>query len=91
MLVSIDIYTVLNVVELIVVLIFGVFVFFKRNDKLGIVMRLITSVILLTINVFQIPMEIQMDKSYGMTIFLVIMWCVDAIMAAHDLGKKDNN
>lgn len=91
MVVSIDIYSVLTVVELIVVLIFGVFIFFKRNEILGIVMRLITSIILMTINVFQIPMEIQMDKSYGMTIFLVIMWCVDAIMAAYDLGKKNNN
>ena len=91
MVVSIDIYSVLTVVELIVVLIFGVFIFFKRNEILGIVMRLITSIILMTIYVFQIPMEIQMDKSYGMTIFLVIMWCVDAIMAAYVLGKKNNN
>lgn len=89
MVVSFDIYAVLNVVELIVVLIFGVFIFWKRNETLGRVIRLITSSILLIINVFQIPMEIQMDKSYGLTIFLIILWFIDALSATYDLGKDN--
>ena len=89
MVVSFDIYAVLNVVELIVVLIFGVFIFYKRNETLGRVMRLITSSILLIINVFQITMEIQLDKSYGLTIFLIILWFIDALSATYYLGKDN--
>ena len=89
MVVSFDIYAVLNVVELIVVLIFGVFIFYKRNETLGRVMRLITSSILLIINVFQIPMEIQLDKSYGLTIFLIILWFIDALSETYYLGKDN--
>ena len=89
MVVSFDIYEVLDVVELIVVLIFGVFIFFKRQETFNKVIRLITTSILLIINVFQLPMEIQMDKSYGMTIFLIIMWFINALMVTYDLGSDN--
>lgn len=87
--VSFDIYAVLNVVELIVLLIFGVFIFFKRQETFNKVIRLITTSILLIINVFQLPMEIQMDKSYGLTIFLIIMWFINALMVTYDLGSDN--
>lgn len=87
MVVSIDVYAVLNVIELIVVLIFGVFIFVKRDETLGKTMRLITSAILLIINVFQIPMQIQIGESYTLTIILIFLWFVDALFAAYDLGK----
>lgn len=89
MVVSFDIYAVLNVVELIVLLIFGVFIFFKRQETFNKVIRLITTSILLIINVFQLPMEIQMDKSYGLTIFLIIMWFINALMVTYDLGSDN--
>ena len=84
---SIDVYAVLNVIELIVVLIFGVFIFVKRDETLGKTMRLITSAILLIINVFQIPMQIQIGESYTLTIILIFLWFVDALFAAYGLGK----
>ena len=87
MVVSIDVYAVLNVIELIVVLIFGVFIFVKRDETLGKTMRLITSPILLIINVFQIPMQIQIGESYTLTIILIFWWFVDALFAAYGLGK----
>lgn len=89
MVVFFDIYAVLNVVELIVLLIFGVFIFFKRQETFNKVIRLITTSILLIINVFQLPMEIQMDKSYGLTIFLIIMWFIIALMVTYDLGSDN--
>ena len=87
MVVSIDVYAVLNVIELIVVLIFGVFIFVKRDETLGKTMRLITSAILLILNVFQIPMQIQIGESYTLTIILIFLWFVDALFAAYGLGK----
>ena len=87
MVVSIDVYAVLNVVELIVVLIFVVFIFVKRDETLGRTMQLITSAILLIINVFQIPMQIQIGESYTLTIFLIFLWFVDALYDAYSLGK----
>ena len=87
MVVSIDVYAVLNVIKLIVVLIFGVFIFVKRDETLGKTMRLITSAILLIINVFQIPMQIQIGESYTLNIILIFLWFVYALFAAYGLGK----
>ena len=80
MMVSFDIYAVLNVIELIVVLVFGVFIFVKREETYNKVIRLICVCILFLINVFQLPMEIQMEKSYALTIFLIILWFVNILL-----------
>lgn len=78
----------LNVIKLSVILIFGVLIFVKRNETPGRHMHLIASFILLVINVFQIPMQVQIGKSYTRTIILVFLWFVDALFAAYDLGKN---
>lgn len=86
--VSFDIYAVLNVIELIVVLVFGVFIFVKREETYNKVIRLICVCILFLINVFQLPMEIQMEKSYALTIVLIILWFVNIASIAFELGKN---
>ena len=87
MVVSIDIYAISSMIELIALLIFGIFVFVKREETLSRIMRLITSSILLIINVFQIPMEIQIGRSYTLTIIFIFIYFADAIYNAYVLGK----
>lgn len=84
-----DVYAVLSVIDLIACLIFGVFIFWKSDETLGRIMRLITSVIELIIHVFQVLIQIQIGNSYIITIFLIFGWFVSALSEADDLRKDD--
>lgn len=85
---DIDIH-VLYALELIVVSIFIVFTFYNRQETFNKIMRLIMVSILFIINVILLPMEIQLEKSYGLTIFLIIIWFINALLITYDLGKDN--
>ena len=89
MVVSFDIYAVLDFVELIVCIVYLPFIFFRRNETWNSVLRLSLASALLFINLFQIPMEIQMDKSYVMSIVLVSLWFINALTLSFKLGRDD--
>lgn len=82
-----DIYEVLNVIELIIMITFTFFLFYKNESKVSCVIKLITSAILVIINSVQISMQISMGKPYTWTIVLITIWMVDAIISAYSLGK----
>ena len=90
MMVSFDIYAVLNDIELIVSLVLGVFIFVKREETYDKIMRLICVCIciLFIINVFQLTLEIQMEKSYALTIYMIIICFVEIASIAFQLGKN---
>lgn len=87
MVVSFDIYEVISVIELITLIPFGIFIFLHRNETHARVVRLVCSSLLLIFNLVQIPMEIQMGKSYVMTMVLVVMWFIYALTTTFSLGK----
>lgn len=87
MVVSFDIYEVLNVIELLALIPFGVFIFLHREETHARVVRLVSASILLILNLVEIPMQIQMGESYVMSIVLVIMWFINALTATFSLGR----
>ncbi|MBQ3415749.1 MAG: hypothetical protein IJH39_10545 [Clostridia bacterium] len=87
MVVSIDIYAVLNVVELILCIAYMVFLFVGKEETYSKVIRLISAFSIVVINAFQMPMEIQMDKSYGWSIFMIILWLVNVVSSSWSLGE----
>lgn len=89
MVVSFDIYEVLCVVDLVACLVQFFFFFFRKDETWTKVVRLVLVSGMVLINLFQIPMEIQMDKSYGWSIALVIMWFVNALIITFELGRDD--
>ena len=91
MVVSIDIYGLLNIVQLIVCNVYLLFfIFFRRSETWNKILRLCFISVLLLINLFQIPMEVQLDKSYGLSIFLVILWFINALMLTFELGRDSH-
>ena len=82
-------YDVLNVMELIVLGIFAVFAFLKRDGKNAAIMRIFTISGLFLINLIELPMEINIGKSYGMTIFLIGLWGIDLALNTYKLGKNN--
>lgn len=82
-----SIYKILSIIELVIVLVFGVLMFVKQG-KTNKVIMLINVCILFLINVFQLPMEIQMKKSYVSTIVLIIIWFVSIAYITFKLIKS---
>jgi len=90
MVVSFDIYELLNIVELIVCIVYLPFIFFRRSETWNKILRLCFMSALLLINLFQISMEVQLDKSYGFSVFLVILWFINALMLTFELGRDSH-
>ena len=90
MVVSFDIYGLLNIVQLIVCIVYLLFILFRRSETWNKILRLCFISVLLLINLFQIPMEVQLDKSYGLSIFLVILWFINALRLTFELGRDSH-
>ncbi len=91
MAVSFDIYEVLNAVKLIVIMVFVYFLFERIGETYNKVIRLITSSILVIINIFQLLMNIHFDRPYIFTIFAIISFFITALMAAYQLAATDTH
>ena len=90
MVVSFDIYELLKIIELIVCIVYLPFIFFRRSETWNKILRLCFTSALLIINLFQISMEVQLDKSYGSSILLVILWFINALMLTFELGRDSH-
>ena len=87
MVVSFDIYAVINVVELILCVAYLVFIFVGREETYSKVIRLISACSIIVINTCQIPMQIALEKSYGSSIFMIILWLLNVVMVSVSLGS----
>lgn len=90
MLVSCDIYELLNIIELIVCFVYLFFIYFRRSETWNKILRLCLMSALLLINLFEISMEVQLDKPYGFSIFIVIFWFIYALMLTFKLGRDSH-
>lgn len=81
-------YIALNIIELITVFGFGVFLFIHKEKTYPKVIQLICAFILFFCNIIQLPMEIIMRKSYNMTIFVIILWLVNIVLIGFGLIKN---
>lgn len=87
MVVSIDIYSVLNVAILLLAIAYLVFLFIKREETFSKVIRLICAFALVVLEAFKMPMDIAMDKSCANAIFMIILWLVNAVISSVQLGQ----
>ena len=88
MVVSINILTIVQVVEMIALCVFFIFLFAKKDELSGHVVRLLTSAVLSITNILEIPMLVQEDKSYILSLLLAIIWILDVIMYSIKAGIK---
>lgn len=87
MVVTIDLGLVLSVVELIACIAYLVFLFVGKEETYSKVIRTATASAIVVINAFQIPMDIQMEKSYVLSIAMVIIWLINVVISAVSLGN----
>lgn len=83
------IYVVLIVIQTISLFVFGVLLFATdRNNILSNIIQLICSIILVIINVFEIPILIQMGMSYIICFIMIFLFLANALLIAYYLGKN---
>ena len=83
------IYVVLIVIQTISLFVFGVLLFATdRNNILSNIIQLICSIILVIINVFEIPILIQMGMSYIICFIMIFLFLANALFIAYYLGKN---
>ena len=83
------IYVVLIVIQTISLFVFGVLLFATdRNNILSDIIQLICSIILVIINVFEIPILIQMGMSYIICFIMIFLFLANALFIAYYLGKN---
>ena len=91
MVVSFDIHLVLGVIELICCLVLLVLTFVFNKKTWSRVTRLILTSILVFINVAQLPMEVLIGKSYGLTIASIVIWFLLAIYTTFSIVLGDDD
>ena len=81
-------YSILNVVAVIVLIVF-ITCFFMKNKlfKQAILIELVTSVIMLIINIITLIMEFYMKKSIISTVAFIFLWLIISIDFAIRFGK----
>lgn len=85
---SFDIYAILNGIGVIVLIVLCIFIFYRRSETWNEIVRLCLSIVLMLINLFKIPVEVQIDRPYETSMFLVILWFMVALLITVDLGIK---
>lgn len=84
----VDILAVLQEVEMIALVVFIVFLFIKNDELSGHAVRVVSSSVLSIVNILEIPLLIQADKSYIVDVVLAIIWLLNAIAWSIRFGKK---
>ena len=81
-------YSILNVIAVIVLIVF-ITCFFMKNKlfKQAILIELVTSVIMLIINIITLIMEFYMKKSIISTVAFIFLWLIISIDFAIRFGK----
>ena len=87
MVVSFNIYEVMSVVELIAGIVFLILFCVNRDKTWNKVIRLSLVSGIFFINLFRIPMEIQMNKSYAASFVIVILCFFNAVIISWNLGN----
>ena len=78
---TLQIYTILTFCEILPLAAFTFVVFGNHKKLWHPILKLCCSAALLVINAIQLPMEILLEKPYALTIFLVIIWIMNSIIA----------
>lgn len=83
---NISVLTVFDVLKFISLVVWTVFLFVKKNELSGYVVRLITASSLCTLNILLIPEYIKADKTYIPSVVLAIIWLMCVVVCSMEIG-----
>lgn len=86
MLENISVLTVFGILKFISLVVWTVFLFVKKNELSGYVVRLITASSLCTLNILLIPEYIKAEKTYIQSVVLAIIWLMCVVVCSMEIG-----
>ena len=80
------------VIGVILLAILIIFLLYKENERIAVIMRLIASLFLVIIFIMRLIIQIKMNQPYLKQLFfmlLIIVWCANVIREKNILNSKD--
>lgn len=90
-----SINNILNIIQILVCFVYLPFIFFKRQEKWNLILRLVLAIILIIIYLEKIFISIQIQESYTFNVILAVIWLINvglllALFLKSDTSKKNN-
>lgn len=81
-------HLILSMLELVVILLFGVCVFVSREKLWNLYARFFCALSITTINIIQLVLEVKLEQSFVLSIIMIIIWGMDIFVYAEELKKN---
>ena len=81
-------HLILSMLELVVILLFGVCVFVSREKLWNLYTRFFCALSITTINIIQLVLEVKLEQSFVLSIIMIIMWGMELFVYANELKKN---
>ena len=81
-------HLILSMLELVVLLLFGVCVFVSREKLWNLYARFFCALSITTINIIQLVLEVKLEQSFVLSIIMIIMWGMEIFLYAEELKKN---
>lgn len=81
-------FTIINIIKLVLLIPFGVFLFGFRHKMWAAYLRLSFACALCLLNIIQLPIEIMLERIFILTIIVIILWGADAFLFWREIQNK---
>lgn len=78
----------LSIVELAIVLLFGVCVFVSREKLWNLYTRFFCALSITIINIIQLVLEVRLEKSFVLSLIMIMLWGMDIFVYAEEIKKN---
>lgn len=78
----------LSIVELAIVLLFGVCVFVSREKLWNLYTRFFCALSITIINIIQLVLEVRLEKSFVLSLIMIMLWGMDIFVYVEEIKKN---
>ena len=81
-------HLILSMLELVVILLFGVCVFVSREKLWNLYARFFCALSITTINIIQLVLEVKLEQSFVLSLIMILLWGMELFVYANELKKN---
>lgn len=81
-------HLILSVLELVVILLFGVCVFVSREKLWNLYTRFFCALSITIINIIQLVLEVRLEQSFVLSLIMILLWGMELFVYANELKKN---
>lgn len=81
-------HLILSVLELVVILLFGVCVFVSREKTWNLYTRFFCALSITIINIIQLILEVRLEQSFVLSVIMILLWGMDIFVYGEEIRKN---